>query len=64
MFSNMYINPAIVSMFIAMLMVLIAVGGILWKLANTIGDVRKDVAVIAERLDGHIKACEPQKARS
>jgi hypothetical protein len=54
----MYVNPALVTMFLAMLMALLTVGGILWKLAHTIGDVRKDVAVMAERLDGHIKACE------
>jgi hypothetical protein len=60
----MYINPAVVTMFIAMLMAFIAVGGVLWKLAGTIGDVKRDVAVMTERLDGHIKACGPQKSHS
>jgi hypothetical protein len=58
----MYINPAILSVCITILLALIAIGGVLWKLANTIGDVRKDVAVMAERLDGHIKACEILKS--
>lgn len=60
----MYINPALVTMVLAMLMAFLGVGGILWRLAVTIGDMKKDVAVVVERLDGHIKACEPQKSRS
>lgn len=58
----MYINPAILTVCITILLALIAVGGILWKLAHTIGDIKKDVAVMAERLDGHIKVCEFQKS--
>ena len=60
----MFINPAILTACIAILMALIAVGGILWRLANTISDMRKDVAVVVERLDGHIKLCDlvPKKS--
>ena len=62
--SQMYINPAVLSACIAILMALLAIGGILWKGAGVLGDLRRDVAVIGERLDGHIKACGPQKTRS
>ena len=60
----MYINPAILTACIAILMALIAVGGILWRLAVIVGDLRKDVAVVVERLDGHIKLCDlaPKKS--
>ena len=67
----MFINPAILTACIAILMALIAVGGILWRLSGIVGDVklevagvRKDVAVVVERLDGHIKACDlaPKKS--
>ena len=58
----MYINPAILTICITILMALIAIGSILWKLAHTIGDIKKDVAVVVERLDGHIKICGPQKS--
>lgn len=62
--SQMYINPAVIMMLIAIFMALVTVGGFLWKLAGSIGDVKRDVAVVIERLDGHIKACGPQKQQS
>lgn len=57
---TMYISPAIVTMFTAMLMAFLSVGAVLWKLAMVVGDIKRDVAIIAERLDGHIKACGHQ----
>jgi hypothetical protein len=60
---QMYINPAVISVCVAIFMALLAIGGVLWKLALGIGDIKKDVAVVVERLDGHIKACGPQKIR-
>ncbi len=59
--NQMYINPAIISVCVAIFMALLAIGGILWKGAGLLGDLRRDVAVINERLDGHIKACELAK---
>lgn len=70
----MYINPAVVGMFIARIMALFAAGGALWKLADRLGSMKTDimaeiggvktnVAVVVERLDGHIKSCGPQKSQ-
>lgn len=59
--SQMYINPAAIMMLVAIFMALIAVGGILWKGSTLLGDIKRDVAVMSERLDGHIKICGPQK---
>jgi hypothetical protein len=46
----MYINPALVTMCVAMLMAFIAVGGLLWKLASRL-------ARIEVTLDNHIEDC-------
>lgn len=62
--NQMYINPAVISVCVAIFMALLAIGGILWRLAGTIGDIKREVAVVIERLDGHIKACGSQKSRS
>lgn len=59
--NQMYINPAMISVCVAIFMALLAIGGILWRLAGTIGDIKREVAVVIERLDGHIKTCGPQK---
>lgn len=56
--NQIYINPAIITVCVAIFMALLAIGSVLWKLAGTIGDIKRDVAVMSERLDGHIKACE------
>lgn len=61
---EMYINPAVISVCVAIFMALLAIGGILWKGAGLLGDLRRDVAVVSERLDGHIKACGPRKTQS
>jgi hypothetical protein len=61
---QMYINPAVIMMFFALITVCCLLGGVLWRLAGIIGDVKRDVAVVIERLDGHIKACGHQKQRS
>ncbi len=53
--NQMYINPAIISVCVAIFMALLAIGGILWKGAGLLGDLRRDVAVINERLDGPTK---------
>ncbi len=59
--NQMYINPAVVMMLVAIFMALIAVGGILWKFSMLLGDIKRDVAIVGERLDSHIKACELAK---
>jgi hypothetical protein len=61
--NSMYINPAVISVCVAIFMALLAIGGILWKLAAGIGDIKRDVAVMTERLDGHIKVCGPKKSQ-
>lgn len=62
--NQMYINPAVLSVCVAIFMALLAIGAILWKLATNIGDIKTTVAVVAERLDGHIKTCEPKPGKS
>jgi len=60
----MYINPALVMMFFSMLTVCILIGGVLWKLATLINDIKREVAVIIERLNGHIENCGSKKTQS
>jgi len=48
--NDMYLNPALVMMFIAMLMAFIAVGGLIWKAADKFGRLDVRIARIETKL--------------
>lgn len=56
--SPMYVNPAIVTMVITLMLALLTVGGIVWKFADQLSDLRGDIRVMGERLNTHIDFCE------
>ena len=63
--SSMYINPALVTMCIAMLMAFFAVGGLLWKLSGRLTTIEvnqanqtKSIENLARQLNNHIADCE------
>lgn len=50
MFSEMYINPTIVSMFLAMLMAFVLVGGLIWKAAKQLTAMETKIDSLDKRL--------------
>jgi hypothetical protein len=58
MIPEMYINPSIVAMSITLMLALLTVGGIIWKIAGEIANLRSDIRVMDTKLDSHIENCE------
>ena len=50
--NDMYLNPALVMMFIAMLGAFLAVGGLIWKAADKFGRLETRIAVIEGKVFG------------
>lgn len=46
----MYINPAMVTMIVGLVMLFIAMGGILWRFAGELASIKSDVRVLSVNL--------------
>lgn len=55
----MYVNPALVTMFLSMLAAFLLVGGLIWRFAGRLAVMEVTLENLGKQFDRHISDCPP-----